>query len=103
MEEYIGKLQSAADRLTSENRRLRKCHGVFIEKVRCVYLALMWSKDIYLFILDGAIDEYGSSASAAAMEEYFDGYPSHDSHLNPRGIQPQQHASMEIALGPPTI
>ena len=33
LEEYIGKLQSAADRLTSENRRLRKCHGILIEKV----------------------------------------------------------------------
>lgn len=33
LEEYIGKLQSAADRLTSENRRLRKCHGILTEKV----------------------------------------------------------------------
>ena len=34
LEEYINKLQSAADRLTSENRRLRKCHGIMSEKVR---------------------------------------------------------------------
>lgn len=33
LEEYISKLQSAADRLTSENRRLRKCHGILTEKV----------------------------------------------------------------------
>ena len=37
LEEYISKLQSAADRLTSENRRLRKCHGILSEKV------LFWS------------------------------------------------------------
>ena len=34
LEEYIGKLQGAADRLTSENRRLRKCHGIVKEKVK---------------------------------------------------------------------
>ena len=33
LEEYISRLQSAADRLTSENRRLRKCHGTLIDKV----------------------------------------------------------------------
>ncbi|XP_074649972.1 cytoplasmic dynein 2 heavy chain 1-like [Tubulanus polymorphus] len=33
LETYIGKLQSAADRLTSENRRLRKCHFIISEKV----------------------------------------------------------------------
>ena len=33
LEAYIHRLQSAADRLTSENRWLRKCHGIFVEKV----------------------------------------------------------------------
>ena len=33
LEEYISRLQSAADRLTSENRRLRKCHGILLDKV----------------------------------------------------------------------
>jgi len=33
LEEYINKLQGAAERLTSENRRLRKCHGTLIDKV----------------------------------------------------------------------
>ena len=33
LEEYISRLQSAADRLTSENRRLRKCHGTLVDKV----------------------------------------------------------------------
>ena len=33
LESYIGQLQSIADRLTSENRRLRKCHTTLIEKV----------------------------------------------------------------------
>ena len=33
LEEYISRLQSAADRLTSENRRLRKCHGALTDKV----------------------------------------------------------------------
>ena len=37
LEEYISKLQGAAERLTSENRRLRKCHGTLIDKV-CVYV-----------------------------------------------------------------
>ncbi|XP_077984893.1 cytoplasmic dynein 2 heavy chain 1-like [Glandiceps talaboti] len=33
LEAYIAKLQTAADRLTSENRRLRKCHNIVCEKV----------------------------------------------------------------------
>ena len=33
LEGYIKKLQSAADKLTSENRRLRKCHGLLTDKV----------------------------------------------------------------------
>ena len=32
LEGYIKKLQSAADKLTSENRRLRKCHGLLTDK-----------------------------------------------------------------------
>ena len=38
LETYIGKLQAAADRLTSENRRLRKCHNIVCEKVcGCIF------------------------------------------------------------------
>nr|CAB3240329.1 cytoplasmic dynein 2 heavy chain 1-like [Phallusia mammillata] len=33
LEEYIGKLQNAADKLTTENRRLRKQHTVICDKV----------------------------------------------------------------------
>lgn len=33
LEEYIGKLQAAAERLTTENRRLRHCHTILVEKV----------------------------------------------------------------------
>ena len=33
LEKYIGKLQSAAEKLTSENRRLRKSHSIVCEKV----------------------------------------------------------------------
>ena len=33
LEAYIDKLQSAAQRLTSENRRLRKCHQNISDKV----------------------------------------------------------------------
>lgn len=33
LEAYIDKLQNAADRLTSENRRLRKCHHNICDKV----------------------------------------------------------------------
>lgn len=33
LENYINKLQKAADRLTTENRRLRKCHHIIGEKV----------------------------------------------------------------------
>ena len=33
LEEYINKLQAAAERLTSENRRLRHCHAVLVDKV----------------------------------------------------------------------
>ena len=41
LEEYISRLQSAADRLTSENRRLRKCHGTLVDKV-LVCTLLQW-------------------------------------------------------------
>ena len=34
LEAYIVKLQAAADRLTSENRRLRKSHQIIQDKVR---------------------------------------------------------------------
>lgn len=34
LEAYIDKLQAAADRLTSENRRLRKCHFNISDKVK---------------------------------------------------------------------
>lgn len=34
LEAYIVKLQAAADRLTSENRRLRKSHQLITDKVR---------------------------------------------------------------------
>ena len=37
LEEYISRLRSAADRLTSENRRLRKCHGTLVDKVFIVH------------------------------------------------------------------
>ena len=33
LEKYIHKLQAAAERLTSENRRLRKCHYTVSDKV----------------------------------------------------------------------
>lgn len=33
LEAYIDKLQAAADKLTSENRRLRKCHYNISDKV----------------------------------------------------------------------
>lgn len=33
LEEYIGKLQAAAERLTTENRRLRHCHTILVDKV----------------------------------------------------------------------
>jgi dynein heavy chain 2 len=34
LEDYIQRLQAAADRLTSENRRLRKSHFVVCDKVQ---------------------------------------------------------------------
>ena len=36
LEAYITRLQAAAERITSENRRLRKCHGLMADKVKCV-------------------------------------------------------------------
>ena len=33
LEEYISKLQAAAERLTTENRRLRHCHAILVDKV----------------------------------------------------------------------
>ena len=43
LEAYIKKLQAAADRLTSENRRLRKCHHTVQEKVGHHRVYLWWS------------------------------------------------------------
>ena len=53
LEAYIDKLQAAADKLTSENRRLRKCHHNISDKVKyvaqfrvhCIFMALqkIWS------------------------------------------------------------
>ena len=45
LEAYIDKLQAAADKLTSENRRLRKCHYNISDKVRYFLL------DIILYII----------------------------------------------------
>ena len=36
LETYIQKLQSAADRLTTENRKLRKCHNIVCDKVNVI-------------------------------------------------------------------
>ena len=37
LEVYIKQLESITERLTTENRRLRKCHNILIEKVgKCV-------------------------------------------------------------------
>ena len=36
LEEYINKLQAAAERLTTENRRLRHCHAILVDKVSTV-------------------------------------------------------------------
>ena len=33
LESYIEKLQAAADKLTAENRKLRKCHFTVCDKV----------------------------------------------------------------------
>ena len=43
LENYINKLQKAADRLTTENRRLRKCHQVIGEKVFLVIYIVGYS------------------------------------------------------------
>ena len=42
LESYINKLQAAADRLTSENRRLRKCHQKMIDKVLVHIKFYLW-------------------------------------------------------------
>lgn len=34
LDTFINQLESITDRLSTENRRLRKCHTVLIEKVR---------------------------------------------------------------------
>ena len=37
LESFISQLESITDRLTTENRRLRKCHTTLIDKVRKYY------------------------------------------------------------------
>jgi len=41
LEKYIHKLQAAAERLTSENRRLRKCHYTVSDKVH-PFIVIVW-------------------------------------------------------------
>ena len=47
LEAYIDKLQAAADKLTSENRRLRKCHHNISDKVKYV-LSFMYTVTSWL-------------------------------------------------------
>ena len=42
LEAYIQKLQASADRLTTENRKLRKCHNIVCDKVGIIL-------DVHLF------------------------------------------------------
>lgn len=49
LESYINKLQKAADRLTTENRRLRKCHHVIGEKVAIMELLYSRLKCLCVF------------------------------------------------------
>lgn len=42
LEEYIEKLQEAAERLTSENRRLRKQHTFICDKVRDLHNEIIY-------------------------------------------------------------
>ena len=52
LESYINRLQSAADRLTIENRKLRKCHFDIADKVLLCSSSdssLQWM-EIYTFL-----------------------------------------------------
>ena len=59
LEAYIDKLQAAADQLTSENRRLRKCHYNISDKVFYwdVLILIVFfgpaSRDIFVVQFDG--------------------------------------------------
>ena len=87
LEEYIGKLQSAADRLTTENRRLRKCHGILTEKVCCMDVDLIRGMAMMnIIIADCATDECGPPAPTAALEEHADGHPAHDGFADSGGV-----------------
>lgn len=84
LEAYIQKLQAAAERLSTENRKLRKWHTNFIEKVyfpdeveillwhTVTFLSFTWWWVCLLFLkilLTGHIAyEYWSTSPAAALE-----------------------------------
>lgn len=48
LEAYIDKLQAAADKLTSENRRLRKCHYNISDKVHLLVFTFYGRYTLYV-------------------------------------------------------
>lgn len=86
LEVYITKLQSAAEKLSTENRKLRKWHTDFIDKVQldCIISCLFIMNSfvfgallsLMAYILGSDTDECRSTEASAAME----GWPSGPSY-----------------------
>ena len=62
MEEYIKKLQSAADKLTTENRILRKHHSTICDKV-------IYSTSLCCVIFRSVYDSFSSACPKNATSE----------------------------------
>lgn len=96
LEAYIEKVQSAANRLTSENRRLRKCHMTVAEKVSTTFFiseTIPWTSSILpVRDTDGLCNPTGcpndghwSAPPSAEMEGHFDGHSSNHGQPGPTG------------------
>lgn len=78
LEVYITKLQSAAEKLSTENRKLRKWHTDFIDKVQfdCIITCLFKMNSLVFgallspmaYILGSDTDERRSTEASAAVE-----------------------------------
>lgn len=63
----MGELQGAADRLTTENRKLRKYHEIFTEKVVSLFsVDLLRQHERW----KGGLDEMRTMAAALAEQRY---------------------------------
>lgn len=119
LEVYISKLQSAAEKLSTENRKLRKWHTDFIEKVAtrlslslALSLALPLSVSLSLSLLflnficgvaGGDADECGPPETSAKVEGRLAGAPHRLRHFGVSGLDSAHRTFLEESLTRPSV